>query len=128
MGFPFQIKTACAILDKIDYRNSTFDFDEFFQTIYFNEIKEYFNDLFNALDNDHQKLLKHFLARGKVPDQLSFLLGDLVRKNYINMENNKPVLYSPVFEKFTAQKFNLSFKRSGSKVSLYKKIINWFSK
>jgi serine/threonine-protein kinase len=123
--FPYQLKLACHTLKKIESTDSENNFEDTFSNIFYNDIKNYFEALFNRLDYEYQKILKQFVASGKIPNQLNFLFSDLERRDYAFRNGDKTELYSPSFERFIAEKFNLNIKTRKSKVSIVNKILSF---
>ena len=125
--FPYQLKVACNTF-KLASDNSDVNFENTFSNSFYDDIKDYFNTLFSRFDVEYQKILKQFVATGKVPDQLHFLFNDLERKDYAFQNGKKAELYSPTFERFIAEKFNLKLRTQKSNSSTFKKILSWFKK
>jgi len=121
--FPYQLKVACNTLKNLQKDGDT-SFEESFSDAFYKDIKGYFELLFSRFDVEHQKILQHFVATGRIPDQYSFLFNDLERKDYTYQNGKKAGLYSPSFERFIAEKFNVTLKpKSGT--SVFRKILNW---
>lgn len=124
--FPYQLKIACSTLKKLSASDANGNTEETFRNAFYDSIKGYFDTLFSRFDMEHQKILKRFMATGKVPDQLHFLFNDLERKDYAYKNGKKAGLYSPVFERFIAQKFDLPLPGQKSGTSFFRKILNLF--
>lgn len=124
--FPYQIKIACNVLKNMGGDNSDSNFEDSFSSSFYNDIKEYFDTLFSRFDVEYQKILKLFVTTGKIPDQLHFLFNDLERKDYAFQNGKKAGLYSPSFERFIAEKFNLKLRTAKSNSSVFQKILSWF--
>jgi len=123
--FPYQLKVACNTLKKIQNNGNAQNPEEPFSESFYNEIKEYFNLLFSRFNPEHQKILQHFMSTGRIPDQYSFLFSDLERKDYTYKNGKKAGLYSPSFERFIIEKFNIPSNQNSSS-SFFSKILNWF--
>jgi serine/threonine-protein kinase len=123
--FPFQLKVACNTLKKIQGNGNAQNPEDSFSESFYNEIKEYFDLLFSRFNPEHQKILQHFMSTGRIPDQYSFLFSDLERKDYTYKNGKKAGLYSPSFERFIIEKFNIPLNQNSSS-SFFRKILNWF--
>jgi len=124
--FPYQLKVACTTLKKMAKNVTENDFEESFSKNFYNDIKDYFELLVSRFDIEHQKILQHFVATGNIPDKYSFLFNDLERKDYTFQNGKKAGLYSPSFERYIAERFNI--KLSKKSTSLFQKVLNWFKK
>ena len=124
--FPFQLKVACNTLAKMPTNDTGNNFEESFSNNFYTEIKSYFELLVSRFDVEYQKILQHFVATGSIPDKYSFLFNDLERKDYTFRNGKKAGLYSPAFERYIAERFNIKLKTSSS--SVFQKILNWFKK
>jgi eukaryotic-like serine/threonine-protein kinase len=122
--FPYQLKLACNTLKKTEQNNSA-NFEEAFSSLFYEDIKDYFQELFSRFNVEHQKILQHFIATGRIPDQYSFLFNDLERKDYTYRSGKRAGLYSPSFERYIAERFNIKLEQN-SKPSFFRKILNWF--
>jgi len=123
--FPYQLKVACNTLQKIGQNNSENNFENSFSSSFYDDIHEYFELLFTRFDVEYQKILQHFVATGRIPDQYSFLFSDLERKDYTYQNGKQAGLYSPSFERFIAEKFNIELNKK-SEPSFFNKILSWF--
>ena len=123
--FPFQLKVACNTLKKIKENGNVQNPEESFSETFYTEIKDYFELLFSRFNPEHQKILQHFITTGRIPDQYSFLFNDLERKDYTYKNGKKAGLYSPSFERFIIERFNIQ-RNQNSSSSFFRKILNWF--
>jgi len=125
--FPYQLKVACNTLRKMGTNDADNNFEESFSNNFYNEIKGYFELLVSRFDVEYQKILQHFIATGSIPDKYSFLFNDLERKDYAYQNGKKAGLYSPSFERYIAERFNIKLKKKSTS-SVFQKILNWFKK
>lgn len=124
--FPYQLKVACRTLRDLNVPETENSFEDTFSRDFYDEIKEYYSTLFDRLDSEHQKILRQFVATGRVPDNLHYLFNDLERKDYAYQNGKKAGLYSPSFERFIREKFNLTYNNNKSNTSVFSRILSWF--
>jgi hypothetical protein len=127
--FPYPLKMACNILFEMKSGSAIPSDGEIavvFSDMFNSKIQGFYKILWERFEPAHREVFRNLIQSQKIPQNQSYLLDELVRKDYINMRNGKPALFSPVFQKFIMAKENITAESTNSLSNFFKRMWRFF--
>lgn len=126
--FPYPLKMACNILFEMK-STGMFDKDGVsgFKNKFHTKIQGFYDILWERFDSAHQEIFCSVIQSHKIPQNQAYLLNELIRKDYVNMSNGKPAVFSPSFRKFIMKKRNITNGSKSIFFSLFKGLQKLFN-
>ncbi len=108
--FPYPLQLACSLLFdfKHNHKQISDDIYKEFESIFYDKSQNYFENIWSKFNEEQRFVLKEILSSSKIKNTHQFVVNDLVRRNYLYLENGKARFVLPHFQRFITKKLSLT--------------------
>ena len=125
--FPYPLQLACSLL--FDFRHNhkqiSDDIYQEFESSFYDKSQNYFENIWSKFNEEQKFVLKEILSSSKIKNTHQFVVNDLVRRNYLYLENGKAQFVLPHFQRFITAKLGLKWKEQKDGNGLLGRIKKW---
>lgn len=128
--FPHPLQLACSLFFdfKSNHQRGAEDAYKDFESIFYDKAQDYFENIWSKFNDEQRFVLKEVLSSSKIKNTHQFVVNDLVRRNYLYLENGKAQFVLPHFQRFITTQLGLKWKERQSGDGFFARIKKLFGR